>query len=245
MSQTGFRKLTLEQFTELTEGVFVMSFGSMYEYASENITYHGRRGLDWIRHGGRYSKAYVEDLKQRYNNDDDFDEYFTELIRRHYAEVERLICAEIVRQGFEAEAIAFARRSECAPVEVIPAAAWHALKPVYDKEILRYDESTIFIEPRFVSAEMLPADHPMFHLRSWLEGSEIEEARSPGRPSAQHLVMAEFERRVARGMMEPRVSAEAKALSAWLVQKHPNAPDMSEKTIENHIRKPFRERAPK
>ena len=66
---------------------------------------------------------------------------------------------------------------------------------------------------------------------------------APGRPTSAHLIEAEFERRTEAGETQASLRAEANALAAWLQQAHPGAPRMSWKTIENHIRVRFRQRA--
>ena len=62
----------------------------------------------------------------------------------------------------------------------------------------------------------------------------------PGRPTARHLLTAEFKRRVDSKMYCESLLDEAKALHAWLKEEHPNASPATVKTIENHIRKAYR-----
>jgi hypothetical protein len=63
---------------------------------------------------------------------------------------------------------------------------------------------------------------------------------APGKPTAKRLVQQEHERRLKAAEGHGKVSKEASALKAWLDRKYPEAPPMSEKTIENAIREPHR-----
>ncbi len=67
----------------------------------------------------------------------------------------------------------------------------------------------------------------------------------PGRPPIMigPLVLAEFRRRANGNDTEvkPTLEAEAKSLRDWAAEKHPKAPNLSVRTIENKIRKPYRQ----
>jgi hypothetical protein len=65
---------------------------------------------------------------------------------------------------------------------------------------------------------------------------------APGRPSSKQLVTREFDARRQRGEAAKTVTLEAIALASWLSEKHPSAPQMTAKTIENQIRAAFRSR---
>jgi len=71
---------------------------------------------------------------------------------------------------------------------------------------------------------------------------EVEMMRTgaPGRPSVMHLVVSEFDRRAKARRIEPTVAAQAKVLAGWLTEKHPTAPRLTPKTIENNIRGTYR-----
>lgn len=59
---------------------------------------------------------------------------------------------------------------------------------------------------------------------------------SPGRPGSKHLVIAEFNRRVAAGVVEAKLVDEARILEAWLKETHPQGHPMKTSSIENLIR---------
>ena len=67
--------------------------------------------------------------------------------------------------------------------------------------------------------------------------------RLPGRPSIRHLIIKEFERRAGEGETEPDLPDEAAALYEWAEREHPRFPTPTQKTIENHIRAPYRKLA--
>ena len=60
-----------------------------------------------------------------------------------------------------------------------------------------------------------------------------------GRPTTRHLVVAEFQHRLAAGAVLNTLRAEAQALSAWLRTEHPLFAQMTPKTIENRIREAY------
>ncbi|SDG17402.1 hypothetical protein SAMN05660686_03612 [Thalassobaculum litoreum DSM 18839] len=61
-----------------------------------------------------------------------------------------------------------------------------------------------------------------------------------GRPSSKPLVVAEFERRVATGVVLDTLSEETHALATWLANQHPDAAQAQAKTIEGHIRSAYK-----
>lgn len=63
----------------------------------------------------------------------------------------------------------------------------------------------------------------------------------PGRPTAIHFVITEFERRAAQNQCEKTLTREAQTLAAWYRRHHPEAPILSRKTIENRLRQPYRD----
>lgn len=64
---------------------------------------------------------------------------------------------------------------------------------------------------------------------------------APGRPSGMHLVVAEHRSRMDRDASEESVSVEARVLSDWFDEAHPDAPPLTTKTIENKIRPAHRQ----
>jgi len=69
------------------------------------------------------------------------------------------------------------------------------------------------------------------------DGDERTHSGYPGRPSkSKHLIEDEFRRRIERTETLPILTDEAAALFAWFVQKYPQMPRPTPKTIENNIR---------
>ena len=64
----------------------------------------------------------------------------------------------------------------------------------------------------------------------------------PGRPTSMHLVELEHRDRWQRDVAQTRVAHEARELAEWFRAKHPNAPPLTAKTIENKIRFAHRQR---
>lgn len=59
----------------------------------------------------------------------------------------------------------------------------------------------------------------------------------PGRPPlSRGLIHAEFQRRCQNGLVEARISAEVRALRAWLKREHQGAEVPAPKSLENSIR---------
>jgi hypothetical protein len=62
---------------------------------------------------------------------------------------------------------------------------------------------------------------------------------APGRPSSMHLIVLEFDRRIAAHQIEPSLKEQAAVLCDWLAANHPESPPAGPKTIENKIRKSY------
>ncbi|MCP3994915.1 MAG: hypothetical protein GY722_07605 [bacterium] len=95
-------------------------------------------------------------------------------------------------------------------------------------------------------------------IRRILEGERLEKERladqvkeieekgaayrtgAPGRPGSKHLILAEFERRMADGSLEPTVREQGEDLAEWLLREHPAAAPIKPKTAENAIRALYR-----
>ena len=84
------------------------------------------------------------------------------------------------------------------------------------------------------------------NFREWLTKSRhaIDPFRTggPGKPSAIRVVEREHQRRLSCGEALPKVSKEAAILKEWLDRTYPDAPNITAKTIENHIRGAHRKR---
>jgi hypothetical protein len=70
--------------------------------------------------------------------------------------------------------------------------------------------------------------------------SQDHRTGAPGRPSSMYLVEEEHPRRFERGVAQTHVAPEARDLAEWLRAKHPDAPPLTAKTIENKIRSAHR-----
>jgi hypothetical protein len=69
---------------------------------------------------------------------------------------------------------------------------------------------------------------------------EIVHSGAPGRPTSKQLVVNEHARRITDGKAVQGLTCQAEALGRWLQEKHPSAPRMKVKTIENAIREAHR-----
>jgi hypothetical protein len=65
---------------------------------------------------------------------------------------------------------------------------------------------------------------------------------APGRPTSIHLVELEYRDRWQRGEAKTGIGAEAEALAEWLRTEHPDAPQLTPKTIANRLRHEHRRR---
>jgi hypothetical protein len=79
--------------------------------------------------------------------------------------------------------------------------------------------------------------------RCWPFGkSQDHRTGAPGRPSSMYLVEEEHRRRFQRGVAQTHVASEARDLAEWFRAKHPDAPPLTARTIENKIRSEHRQR---
>jgi hypothetical protein len=71
---------------------------------------------------------------------------------------------------------------------------------------------------------------------------DIEQYKTglPGRGTIAHLIIREFERRLAADECQAPLAAEARALRDWASVKHRKAPTPTPRTIENQIRAKYR-----
>lgn len=76
--------------------------------------------------------------------------------------------------------------------------------------------------------------------RLWPFTTPLGGTGAAGRPTSSHLVEQEMRRRAANGSLAPRLSKETEYLETWLRKTHPGCPRMTQKTIENAIRKEYR-----
>src|SRR5262249_39940011 len=99
-----------------------------------------------------------------------------------------------------------------------------------------------FEEPEFTAwLEAVQEAHDRQLTRPPINEDELPTGTA-GRPTKGiHLIEAEFKRRVDADICEPNLKAEAKALHTWYGTEKPKAPQPTVKTIENKIRKPYRD----
>jgi hypothetical protein len=78
--------------------------------------------------------------------------------------------------------------------------------------------------------------------RFWSFGAaEPPRTGAPGRPTSMQLIERELETRAAQGALEQTLAEQARVLETWLKVRHPRHPRARTKTIENGIRKRFRD----
>lgn len=124
--------------------------------------------------------------------------------------------------------------SPIAPFRAIPASAWRTLKlDDVVKGTAKAPGVTLFdIRAGVPVAEKAPEPVP---------APPLPETGSPGRPSHMHFVVSEFRRRVQAGQLEPSLAREAATLEAWFEANHPDKQPLTAKTIENKLRKDYRQ----
>lgn len=110
---------------------------------------------------------------------------------------------------------------------IVPPDRWRILKPDFQNSIA--ESSTFSLEGVRVFRDQKALDS---HL------SELDQFRSgmPGRTTAKHKIVAEFQRRVSSNEALPSLAAEARELVDWLLRAYPEAPRTSARTIENQLR---------
>lgn len=138
------------------------------------------------------------------------------------------ITAHFLQKLCRGDLTAWAREgSPLAPYREIPKAAWTSLglgDPA--SGIVRGPGVDLF--EVYVGVRMI-APEPLI------------EAGAPGRPSAAHLVLAEFDRRIESGQVCDTLRAQARTLAAWLKQTHPKAPPLASRRTEEVIRAAYNE----
>jgi hypothetical protein len=70
--------------------------------------------------------------------------------------------------------------------------------------------------------------------------AHINRHDGPGRPSTFHFIDKEFERRIRHNAVEPSLSKQAQALSAWFKTAYPQLKPYQPKTIANRLRAQYR-----
>jgi hypothetical protein len=80
------------------------------------------------------------------------------------------------------------------------------------------------------------------HIESASDTALPEWTGAPGRPTSMHLVEAEYRTRWDRGEAKTSIGAEAEWLAEWLRKRHPDAPQLTPKTIANRLRHEHRNR---
>lgn len=126
----------------------------------------------------------------------------------------------------------------------MPAEAWVDTRIQYDEE-----PDTVRGQPRLNGVIAPRWSHIKFRredvLQLWPTPSQVSAAPvdtqeltgGPGRPSkGVELYMAEFQRRIEAGVMEPEPIEEAKELHRWFAETHPNRQAPTRGTIRNRIR---------
>lgn len=84
-------------------------------------------------------------------------------------------------------------------------------------------------------------DRLVTSLRKSVQVADPYKTGLAGRPGSKQLLLLELERRISSGEVEDKVSAEARYLSSWLNQAHPEAPQVGVPSTENAIRDRHRE----
>lgn len=76
--------------------------------------------------------------------------------------------------------------------------------------------------------EQLPAQH-----------TDIFRSGAPGRPTIMHLVFLQMQTRHKDGELCLTLASESRALKQWAKEHHPEAPQPTEKTIQNRVRQEY------
>ena len=64
----------------------------------------------------------------------------------------------------------------------------------------------------------------------------VKRSGAPGHPSSMHLVKLEMKRRAETSeMIKTSLRQEADQLVGWLAREHPEAPQLTQKTIQNKL----------
>ncbi len=133
----------------------------------------------------------------------------------------RLQKGELVAVGYDTRSGADSKPAIVAPDR------WRVLKPDFQNSLAK--ASNLSLEGVRVFRDRRVLDS---HL------DEIDPFRSgmPGRTTAKHKIVAEFQRRVSANQALPSLAAEARELLNWLLRTYPEAPRTSARTIENQLR---------
>jgi len=110
---------------------------------------------------------------------------------------------------------------------LIASERWSLLTPNFENSSARGSGLLLFGIRVFKNA---PA------LQSRIEPVDIYRTGLGGRPTMKHLIITEFERRLASGVTRSSLKAEAAELCQWSIRTHPDGPSPSVGTIQNHIR---------
>lgn len=139
--------------------------------------------------------------------------------------IHRLQRAELVAVGYDTRSGADSK-----PTLVTPD-RWRVLKPDFQNSSAK--ASNLSMEGVRVFRDRRVLDSHLGELDPFRSGL-------PGRTTAKHKIVAEFQRRVASNEALPSLAAEARELCQWLLRAYPEAPPTSARTIENQLRNPHR-----
>jgi hypothetical protein len=109
--------------------------------------------------------------------------------------------------------------------------------PIHAAMRIALKESPHFVSPETSSIALKEVESPT---TAPPPTSHTSRHDGPGRPSIFHLVDEEFERRVKNNTLEPSLSKQAEALSAWFKNTHPRVQPYQPKTIANRLRSRYK-----
>ena len=165
---------------------------------------------------------------------DEFDGHGQQILREQHAilaEIEGGLMSKL-RRG---QLTVWAREgSPLAPFQVIPASAWHTIKLDDVIKGTAKGPGVKLFDVRVGVPVTKKAPEP-------IPTPPLPETGSPGRPSHMHLVIAEFKRRAQGGQLERSLAREPATLAKWFEVNHPDKQRLTAKTIENRIRRDYRQ----
>ncbi|MGI4951925.1 MAG: hypothetical protein ACRYGM_08970 [Janthinobacterium lividum] len=119
--------------------------------------------------------------------------------------------------------------------------------PILEQEFDRQDLHGSDADPRFPLFYDITVESAGLQT-AWTIESPTTEAAAPsdystglaGRQTSRHLALEEMKRRAQSGELKSSLTAECKHLAAWLIDKHPKAPNPAAKALANFLRDKYR-----
>jgi hypothetical protein len=159
-----------------------------------------------------------------------------------FRELEIRIEASFIAKLRDGELTAWGREgSPIGPWREIPSSAWSTLQLDDPNVGTVKGPGVILFDVRTGPAVMTAPAPPPQPERTPVPVPPLPKKRNPGRPSPKHLLEMKLRQRGKAGELESSMTREAQFLKKWLELNHPDAKQVTIKTIRNRLGELYRQ----